>query len=312
MGVFVGEHFIFYADEKASLENLQNFLKSKCKACEKAEFGQEISLKTESEKELYGWNVSIGELLPAKNREGTFEFHLHTEQKSHSNFNALKELSEKYGVGICFEGGSAEAGGYQTYDPEGRYFINNYEQMRFSNPNVCILFERIKKDEEPVEKLGKSVGLFFEDNKIDYKTFKINENAFYVELGEFRLGSPFISPTLEQIKTGLKALKESLSLWINYGGEENFKFSIYFYIDKGAAWFNDLQPGTSEWAEAENSLIYEGKFVDITNDKNALFYKTNIFSSIINCNIATEENKNPVEKIQEIDKSKVKELKFES
>ena len=117
MGIFVGEHFIFYAGEQPSLESLREFLKSNCTVCEKVEFGNEINIKTEGGKELYGWNVGCGEIKNAKNPKDGFEFHLHTEQRNHSNFDALKELSEKYGVGICYEGGSAEAGGYQTYDP---------------------------------------------------------------------------------------------------------------------------------------------------------------------------------------------------
>ena len=182
--------------------------------------------------------------------------------------------------------------------------------MRFSNPAVCILFERIKNDDKLMEEHCKSVKMFFNDFKIDNKIFKINENAFYVELNQYRIGNPFISPSLEEIKIGLRALSESLSLWMNYGGEQIFKSSLYFYISKGAAWFKDFEPGTSEWAQAEESFNYEGQYVDITNDKNSLFFRKTDFSSIISYDIVTAEDEEPVEKIQEIDKSKVKELKL--
>ena len=305
MGVSVSEHSIFYSADVNNLEELRKFLINQCKECEEKEFGREINFKTEGGEELFGWNISWSEIQTAKNPDDGFEFKFFTEQKSHSNFHALRELCQKYNAGICFYGGSAEAGGYQTYDPEGRYFPKmNFDEMRFSKPSVYILFERLANCGESIEDLCENVHNFFRMKELKHGVFKINEDAFYVRLNWLPIGSPFISPTLEEIKTGLKALSSSLYLWTTCGAQKTVKFSLYFYIDNGTSVFKDLQPGSVEWAQAEESFEYEGDFVDITNDKEGLFFSAGEFANILDYSIVTCEKESVVEEIKQIDRKK--------
>ena len=321
MGVSVSEHSIFYSADVSNLEELRKFLINQCKECEDKRFGQEINLKTEAGNELFGWDVMCKDIIVSKRDENTFEFHFYADLRSHSNFKALKELSEKYKVGFCYWGGGAEAGGYQIYDPEKLYYEQNFEQMRFSNPDVNILFERKKapdglsnEDQEiykkPIEDFCKTVHSFFELQKIKHSIYKINDNAFYVKLNCLKLGCPFISSTLEEIKTGLNALNSSLFLWTAHGKKSLYKASLYFYIDSGSSDFKDLQPGTLEWAQAEESFEYEGDFVDITNDKNSLFFKKHEFSNILDFNIVSGEDGSVVEEIKQIDMKSDQPLNF--
>ena len=155
----------------------------------------------------------------------------------------------------------------------------------------------------PVEDFCKGLHSFFTAHDIKHKLYKISGNACFVELNNFKAGLPFVSPTLEEIKTSLKALSASLFAGMNYGALSPFKSSLYFYIDKGASWFKDLQPGSFEWVQAEESFECEGEYAEITNDKNKLFFSGygDDFANCLDFEIAAGKDGELVEEVKRID-----------
>ncbi|MBR2316396.1 MAG: hypothetical protein IKA37_00335, partial [Spirochaetales bacterium] len=173
----------------------------------------------------------------------------------------------------------------------------------------------------PVKDVCERVHYFFADKNINNKVFKINENAFYVELRELKLGNPFIPLSLEQIKINLKAMSNILSFSMSdsfYLNDKNsclasFKTSLYFYIASGTSSFKGLQPDSFEWAMEAERFQYESEFVCITNDKKTLFFselKNDDFCNYIDCSVVTGENESSVEEIKEVNKETA-ELLFE-
>ena len=350
MGANIIEIFMFYGKEKTALEKFNQFLwnssnpeeiKSGRKHVFATEDGndcliREMSMKTPKGEELGCRSLFIDKVRPAENPEDDWEFKLGCETRNHSNFAAFKELCAEYGVNLCYNGGSSEAGIYMTYDPEGRYWKRNFEDYRFSNPYVYILFERKKvpstvsekENQEiteyfntPVKDVCERVHYFFADKNINNKVFKINENAFYVELRELKLASPFIPLSLEQIKINLKAMSNILnfsmsdSFYLNGKNSclASFKTSLYFYIASGTSSFKGLQPDSFKWAMEAERFQYESEFVCITNDKNTLFFselKNDDFCNYIDCSVVTGENESSVEEIKEVNKETA-ELLFE-
>ena len=299
MGQFLAESFVFYSKEKSRLEDLRSYLNSLIKPCEDKAYNPEVEkTETKNGKVLSGYLANISEITVAKKSEDGFEFWFGCEQWSHSNVAALEEFAADYEVDICYR----SVGEYNNfiYDPKGRYWKRNFDNYVFRQPKVFILFERIAASENKtnancIEKLKNEtndycdeIATFLNCYNIKHEIAIQDENKFHIELKDFKLGNPWISPNLEDIKTGLSSLNFAIrSNWL----QAPFKSSVYFRIDSGAGWFSEkCTVGTLERAEYEFEFNYAGhieEWLDLTNDKDGLFFKINKYTTILDCEISS-------------------------
>ena len=323
MGICVFETFIFYSKEKAKLEKLYSSLKDKTKMSQNKGFGLELTWTLPNKKHFSCWKMTFSEINPANNPEIGWNFVINAETRSHSNYDAAKALCKDYSIDFCYKGGSAEAGGFDIYDPQGLYWKRNFDDYRFDDAELYLLFERVETkiiaDAKTIEKLkevspyyfkkesiadyAKNISLFFADHQLPHKIYKINENAFYVHIKQTKWEENFINPTLEDVKMIFSNLWSDLQE--QYLNENDFKTSLFFNINKGCNYFMGLTPGSRQWTDARVSFIYEGEYINLTNDKNRLFFNIdNDFANFIDFSLSTNTGEFIVEEIKNEEENK--------